>query len=79
MNAVSFSFSMLRAETFCAGKRMVLKHDNAMEVAIPCQGRSLALNLLSIFSSWPFLGLWRSAHLIFTETTAKRVKQAAFQ
>lgn len=53
---------MLRAETFCAGKRMVLEHDNAMEVAIPCQGRSLALNLLSIFSNWPVLGLWRSAH-----------------
>lgn len=62
MNTAFFSSSMLRAETFCAGKRMVLEHDNAMEVAIPCQGRSLALNLLSIFSNWPVLGLWRSAH-----------------
>lgn len=62
MNAAFFSSSVLRAETFCAGKRMVLERDNAMKVAIPSQGRSLALNLLSTSSNWPVLGLCRSAH-----------------
>lgn len=58
----------------CAGERMVLGRDNAMETAIPHQGRSLPLKPFSISSNWPVLGHWSSAHWIFTEITAKRVK-----
>lgn len=53
---------MLSDEMFCAGKRMIREHDNAMEVAVPWWGRSLAQNLFSIPSNWPVLGHWRSAH-----------------
>lgn len=62
MNTASFPSSVLRAEAFCAGKRMVPECDGSMEVVIPCQGRSLALNLLSVSSNWSVLGLCRSAH-----------------
>lgn len=70
---VSFSSSVLGLKP-CAGKRMVLECDNAMKTAIPQQGRSLALKPFSISSNWPVLGHWSSAHWIFTEITAKRVK-----
>lgn len=46
----------------CAGQRRVLECDNAMEMAIPHQGRSLAPQPFSISSNWPVLGHWSSAH-----------------
>lgn len=58
---VSFSSSMLGLKPR-ARKRMVLERDNAMEMTIPHQGRSLALKPFSISSNWPVLGHWSSAH-----------------
>lgn len=46
----------------CAGQRRVLERGNAMEMAIPHQGRSLAPQPFSISSNWPVLGHWSSAH-----------------
>lgn len=58
---VSFSSSMLGLKP-PVGTRMVLERDNAMEITIPHQGRSLALKPFSIYSNWPVLGHWSSAH-----------------
>lgn len=58
---VSFSSFMLRLKP-CAGKRIVLERDDAMKMAVPHQGRSLALKPFSISSNWPVLCLWSSAH-----------------